>query len=277
MILRGPGANYRSSEYSAADNRVYDEIGRIGEELLPYYNYWIIWKDLYTVHGGFVNWTAEGLGVFSFTNELWTNSQYFQRDVNRPDNEKMMRFRDLLQFGKDFKDFTEIEHPQHGTVLVGGLNQWSSRNTPTFMLEESSHRNFGFTMYHADQMPLLRFDRTEVEELGNGVWSVTVQVRNERVIPTRSALAANKGIGRNDLLMCEAPGEVIAAGLLESWRDRTMDEVRHEPWRVQIREGVPSRGSVICRFLVTGAAGDEVTVRYEAEKARNVELTMTLE
>src|SRR5690606_15387020 len=101
---------------------------------------------------------------------------------------------DLLQFGKDFAPFTEVEHPQHGTVLVGGLNQWASRNTPTFMLEESSHRNFGFTMHHADQMPRLRFDRTEVKRLNDNVWSVTVQVRNDRVIPTRSALAANKGI-----------------------------------------------------------------------------------
>lgn len=278
MILRGPGANYRASEYPAADIRVYDEIGRVGEELLPYYNYWIIWKDLYTVHGGFVNWTAEGLGIFSFTNELWTNAQYFQRDVTRPDSEKMMRFRDLLQFGKDFAPFTEVEHPQHGTVLVGGLNQWASRNTPTFMLEESSHRNFGFTMHHADQMPRLRFDRTEVKRLNDNVWSVTVQVRNDRVIPTRSALAANKGIGRNDLLFC-APsgGEVIAAGILENWRDRTMEEIRHEPGRVQLSGGVPSRGSVICRFLITGAPGDEVTLTYQAEKARDIEMTLRLE
>lgn len=279
MLLRGPGADYRGSSYPAADNRVYDELGRIGEQLLPYYNYWVIWKDLYTVHGGFVNWTAEGLGIFSFTNELWTAGKYFQEDENRPDREQMMRFRDLLQFGADFTPYTEVEHPTHGTVLVGGLNKWSSRNTPTFMLEEDSHRNFGFTMFHADQMPRIRFDRIEVERLAGGAWSVTAEVRNDRVIPTRSGLAAREGIGRNDLFMCEAGdgASVIASGTLDSWRDQSMDEVRHEPYRIQVDEGVPSRGVVIARFLVTGAPGDEVTLRYLAEKARDIETVVRLE
>lgn len=278
MLLRGPGADYRGSEYPPEDNRVYDELGEVGEQLLPYYNYWVIWKDLYTVHGGFVNWTAEGLGVFSFTNELWTAGKYFQEDDTRPNEEMMMRFRDLLQFGKDFTPYTEVEHPQHGTVLVGGLNKWASRNTPTFMLEEDSHRNFGFTMFHADQMPQIRFGDVKIKRLGAQTWSVTAEVRNDRIIPTRSGLAARKGIGRNDLFLCEPRGgEVIAAGTLESWRDTSMDEVRHEPHRVQLERGVPSRGSVICRFIVTGSAGDEVTLRYLAEKARDLETVVRLE
>ena len=35
----------------------------------------VIWKDLYTVYGGFVTWTYEGLGILSFTNELWSGRQ----------------------------------------------------------------------------------------------------------------------------------------------------------------------------------------------------------
>jgi len=278
MILRGPGANYRSSSYPSADARVYDEIGHIGEDILPYYRYMVIWKDLYTVHGGFVNWTAEGLGIFSFTNELWTAGKYFQRDNDSPSGQELMRFRDLLQFDKDFTRYTEVEHPQYGKILVGGLNKWSSRNTPTFMLEESSHRNFGFTMFHADQMPRLKFDRVEATKMRDGLWSVTAEVRNERLIPTRSGLAARERIGRNDLFLCE-PGEgehVVTSGLLDSWLDTTMDEVRHEPSRVQFERGVASRGGVIVRFLVTGDAGDEVTLRYVAQKARDVETTVTL-
>jgi Zinc carboxypeptidase len=279
MILRGPGADYKGSSYPSRDVRVYNEMGRVGEDLLPYYNYYVIWKDLYTVHGGFVNWTAEGLGVFSFTNELWTLGKYFQEDNDRPDAEKMWRFRDLLQFGKDFTRYTEVEHPQYGTVLVGGLNKWSSRNTPTFMLEESSHRNFGFTMFHAEQMPRLSFDRVEVKNIRDGLWSVTVEIRNSHLIPTRSGLASKEKIGRNDLFVCDpADGaSVVAAGRLDSWLDRTMDEERHEPGRLQIKDGVPSRGGVICRFIVAGDEGDAVTLRYQAEKAMDIERSVRLE
>jgi hypothetical protein len=120
MILRGPGTNYREPIYAREDVRVYDRIGEIGEKLLPYYRYMVIYKDLYNVHGGFVTWTYEGLGIFSFTNELWTAAKYFQREGKRPDDEEMWLFRDRVQFGEVFTPYTEYDHPTYGEVLIGG-------------------------------------------------------------------------------------------------------------------------------------------------------------
>lgn len=279
MILRGPGASYVEPMYPAEDRRVYDEIGKTGEDILPYYRYMVIYKDLYTVHGGFVTWTAEGLGIFSFTNELWSNSKYFQRDMNRPDDERMWLFRDRLAFGQQFTDYTEYDHPQHGKVLVGGLNKWSSRNTPTFMLEEECHRNFAFTMFHADQMAQVRFDRTEIKNIGDGLWQITTEIKNDNVMPTRSGIQRRNGIGPNDLLLCEPAGDgsVVASGTLRTWRDLQMNEVRDEPGRIQLAGGIPGRGGTIFRFLVTGKAGDKVTLRFEAQKAKNIQATVTLD
>jgi hypothetical protein len=275
MILRGPGASYLSGIYPPEDVRVYDEIGAIGEKLLPYYDYMIIYRDLYTVHGGFVNWTAEGLGVFSFTNELWTAGKYFQRDVERPSQEDQWLFRDRLQFGQVFKDFAEYEHPEHGTILLGGLNKWSSRNTPTFMLEEEAHRNFGFTMLHASSMPRLAFGRTEVERLADGLWQVTVEVANNKPMPTRSGIARRNDIGAPDVLTCEG-GSVVAGGTVDGWVNPEFEPVRHEPARLVVNGGVPGRDAVIFRFLVEGDAGDTLTLRYAAEKAMDIETTVTL-
>lgn len=279
MILRGPGGPHRSDAYPRADVRVYDRLGEAGEEMLPYYDYFVIHEDLYGVHGGEATWASEGLGIISFTNELWNAGKYFQRDVTRPSDEQMMRFRDRLQFGTTFKDFTEVEHPDHGTVLVGGLNKWSSRSTPTFMLEEECHRNFAFTAFHADEMPKLSFDRTKVERVGgdgSGLWAVTVEVRNEKIIPTRTVRAEQKGIGRADLLTVEG-ANVVASGSIGDWWERSMREVRHEPARVRLPGGVPGQGSVIHRFLVEGDAGATLTVRYSAEKAADIETAIKLE
>ncbi len=278
MILRGPGAQFRENLYPRSDARVYDEIARIGEDMLSYYRSMIIWRDLYTVHGGFVNWLAEGLGIISFTNELWTNARYFQRDISNPDDERMWLFRDRLQFGLAFKDYTEFDHPQHGPVLVGGLNKWSSRSTPTFMLEEECHRNFAFTMFHADHMPLLAFERVETARAGDGLWTVTVQVRNDRLIPSRTAIQAQRRIGTNDLLTCEplAGGRVAASGSMNTWRDTRIDPVPFEPARVQLPAGVPGRGSVIHRFYVEGKPGETVRIRYTGERAKDIETTITL-
>jgi hypothetical protein len=277
MFLRGPGTRYRASAYPRADLRVYDKLGRIGEEMIPYYRYLVIFSDLYNVHGGEATWAAEALGVISFTNELWTVGKYFQRDVNRPDDEQMRLFRDRLQFGATFQPFTEVEHPEHGTVLVGGLNKWASRSTPVFMLEEEAHRNFAFTMLHGGEMPKIRFDRTRVERIGERLWEVTVEIRNEKLIPTRTARAQDAGIGAADLLTVRGEGvSVIASGKLESWWDNTIDEVRHEPGRVRYDEGVGSHGTIVHRFWLEAGAGDEVQVGYTAEKAEDIEMSLSL-
>ena len=277
MMLRGPGTSYRTSAYPRADLRVYDEFGRIGEELLPFYRYLVVFSDLYNVHGGEVTWAHEGLGVISFTNELWTVGKYFQRD-GRPDAEQLRLFRDKLQFGATFQPFTEVEHPEHGTVLVGGLNKWSSRSTPVFMLEEEAHRNFAFTMLHGGEMPKIHFDRTSVEQLGDRLWSVTVEIRNDKLIPTRTARATTAGIGAADLLTAQGAGvSIIASGKLDGWWDKTVDEVRHEPARVLYDEGIGSRGAIVHRFWVEGDAGVEITLRYTAEKAVDIETTLRLE
>ncbi len=275
MMLRGPGSSYMSDRYPRADLRVYDEIGELGEDLLPYYRYLVIHADLYNVHGGESTWAGESLGIISFTNEIWNVGKYFQRSVDRPSDEQMWTFRDRLQFGQVFTDYTEVEHPEHGTVLVGGLNKWSSRSTPNFMLEEDCHRNFAFTMLHASQMPRVAFGRVEVERVGGGLWSVTAEVRNEALIPTRTAVAAQRGIGANDLLELSG-AEVVASGSLSDWRDTTIDETRFEPDRVQLAGGVPGRGAVIHRFFVEGREGARVILRHTSEKSGVVEREVEL-
>ncbi len=276
MILRGPGASYRENAYPGGDRAVYDEIASKGEDMLPYYKSMVIYRDLYTVHGGFVNWTAEGLGIFSFTNEMWNNAKYFQRDIADPDDKRMWLFRDRLQFGQVFTPYKEFDHPQFGKVLIGGLNKWSSRVTPTFMLEEECHRNFAFTMFHADQMPILSFGRTEVTKSG-GLWVLTTEVRNEKLMPSRSGFARQKGIGTNDLLICE-PGsaKIATVGTLSSWIDTRIDPIKHEPARIQLEGGIPGKSGVIFRYYISGKEGDSITLRYQSEKAKQIEAKITL-
>ena len=50
MILRGPGSKLQP-KYPPSDIRAYDLIGDEGEKLLPGYDYYVTWKDLYTVYG----------------------------------------------------------------------------------------------------------------------------------------------------------------------------------------------------------------------------------
>lgn len=276
MILRGPGAKFRENLYPRADQRMYDQLGEAGEELLPFYNYMVIYADLYTVHGGTVNWTAESLGIASFTNELWTDNWKYYDDERR-DNEAEMRWQDRMLFGQTFTEWTEYDHPTYGKVLIGGGTKYSSRNTPTFMLEEECHRNFAFTMFHASQMPELAFKWIEVQPLDDGLWQVTVEIENDRIIPTRLAIAQQNDIGEPDLLMVDGEDiDVVASGRLSDRFDKTIDPTEQRPAMIFNDRGIGGKDIATYRFLIAGSEGDSCTISYRAEKARDLELSFEL-
>ena len=277
MILRGPGAAYNDDDYSHADRAVYDRLAAAGTEMLPFYDYLVIHSGLYTVHGGFVNWLAEGLGIVSFTNELWTDERILQSGVRRLDDEQEWRWRDRVLFGQTFTELKEFDHPELGKVLIGGGTKFDSRTPPPFMLEEECHRNFAFTMFHADNMPLLRFDWVEVKSLGPELWQITIEVANSKIIPTRTERAATNRIGQPDRLILSGDViAVVASGVLRDRFDKTIQPVEHRKAIIENARGIDGHERATFRYILTGPAGAEITLRYEAEKARNVERTFTL-
>jgi len=274
MILRGPGAPWREGDYPAADVAVYDRIQSTGEKMLPFYRSMVIHKDLYTVHGGLVNWFAEGLGIIALTNELWTDKRIMQ-DGQEPSEDERRTWNERMLFGQTRVPLHEVKHPEYGNVLVGGGTKFSSRIPPPFMMEEELHRNFAFTMFHADQMPLLRFESVETKEATPGLWEVTVTVANDRLIPTRTARAADKGIGLADTLALTG-ADVSAAGKLANRTDRTMDLQAFRPATLRFERGVPGNGRAAARFLVKGTAGTPITLTWTAQKAKQVAANVKL-
>jgi hypothetical protein len=276
MILRGPGVPYGESAYPREDRSTYDTLAKAGEEMLPHYRYMIIHSDLYPVHGGFVNWIAEGLGIVSFTNELWTERRIMQNGSDRLDESGRMRWQDRMLFGQTFTDWTEVEHPEYGTVLVGGGTKYSSRLPPPFMLEEEAHRNFAFTMFHAAETPKLRANDVVVTDLGDGLWQIDVEIANDRIIPTRTARAAEKRIGTPDILTFE-PGdgvELLLAGPTGSRLSKTFDPVTHRPERLLVERGIGGRDQRTFRYVVRSDASPTGTFHYHAEKARDLSIPL---
>jgi len=286
MILRGPG-NESFGNYPAEDVRVYDELGANGERMLPFYKYMVIWKDLYTVFGGFVNWTYEGLGIVSFTNELWNDDQYFQ-DARAEDSagknwfgssgdKQRHWFDDKLLMSAGFVPWHAFEHPLYGAIEIGGYRKDVGRVPPTFMIEEMLHRNALFCIEHARAMPLVSIEEPVVTELGDGVKAVDVIVRNQHLIPTRTALAAKAKIGAPDVFTITGNGlEVLAGGFrTDRFRPERITLQEHDPARLVREQGVGSRADLRVRWLVRGKA-DTATVVWTGEKAKAASLVVKL-
>ncbi|HXG54114.1 MAG TPA: M14 family metallopeptidase [Vicinamibacterales bacterium] len=276
MILRGPGAEWQG-EYPRADVAVYDELGRQGERMLPYYKYMVIWSGLYTVHGGFIDWTNDGLGMLSFSNELWNGNQYFnspdlqtqQRDPNSPVNPRVAQyfFDDFLEFGGEYVEWKAFDHPQFGPVEMGGWKKTVGRVPPRFMNEELSHRNMAFSLYQADQMPQMKGGETKAEAIGGGVYRVRVDFTNAKLTPTIMAKAAENNVVRPDLLTAEGRGmEVLSAGWVPNkFRPGATELIdQRDLTRILLRTGQAGRTTRTIEYLVRGTG--DLTVTYDSVK-----------
>lgn len=264
MILRGPGD--KDIQFNGADMPVFDAIGKKGEEMLPGYRYLILWKDLYTVHGGEIDWFYLGRGIIGFSNELWTEFNYFREASDVDADDVTHRFNRLLLLGDAFVDWKPYDHPTYGPVEIGGFKKNFGRMPPGFLLQEECHRNMAFTLYHASQLPMARIEEPRVTSLGGGLNRIRVTFANEKLIPTRSAHDVENHITPTDRASLSGNGiSVVSAGVVPNrFQPRVEPADRHaDPASVKI-ETLPSMGTVTVEWIARGSG--PAVIAYETVK-----------
>jgi hypothetical protein len=272
MILRGPGSQYYkgSGNYTARDNRTYDYLGQRGELMLPYYRYMTVWKDLYTVYGGTLDWAHDALGIISFTNELWSNNQMYSEAWKEngpvPNEMRQLFFNDQLGMGAWFQDWKPFNHPELGAIEIGGFsNRWFGRTTPPFMLQELAHRNAMFALFHADEMPLLEWGDITVERIAGNTFRVKAEMRNTRAIPTRIEAAELYGTGLPDYFGISGSGvRVQAGGFTTGELSNQVTLQERNPERIEVKSGIQGRSGVSVTWIVTGSGS--VNLEYASQK-----------
>lgn len=262
MILRGPGAIEDLDTYNAEDINIYDAIGKKGEQIIPGYKYFVVYKDLYSVWGGELDWFYGGRGIYTFSNELFTSQQYFNKDGGEPfELEEAVDFDKALLFGDGVIAWKELTHPQYGKIEVGGPKKNFTRAHPGFLLESDAHRNMSFCIYHAYHMPKLEVAEVSEKSLGNGLTEVTAVVVNRRMIPTHASHDIKNKIERPDYISME--GANVIAGMVVENRDLNLTrEQKINPSVIEVAN-IPGMGSVTVRWIVSGKPG---TVKVDSKK-----------
>jgi hypothetical protein len=212
--------------------------------VLPGYRYIVIYKDLYTVFGGEVDWFYGGRGAYTFTNELFTSYMYFNKKSTDDDDDsgEAYNFDKLLLFGDGVVAWKEYNHPQFGKIEVGGARKNFTRADPGFLLESDSHRNMSFVLYHAYQMPKLEVTEITEKSMGGGLTEVTAVVANLRLMPTHSSQDLKYKIERPDYISIE--GAKVVAGMIVDNRDLGINrEQKNDPSKMEV-ENIRGMGSV---------------------------------
>ncbi len=191
-------------------------------------------------------------------------------------------FDKYLEFGDEFVEWKPYDHPQFGPVEMGGVwKKYQGRVPPRFMNEELCHRNMAFSLYQADEMPLIRMGETSVEKVGGDVFRVFVDIANPKVAPTIMARAAQNSTVRPDLLLVDGrSAEVIAAGFIDNKAVYQANPSvtplvdQKDLKRIIVRNGHPGKTTRTAMLLVKGSG--TMTVTYDSVKGGKASTTVRL-
>jgi hypothetical protein len=259
MILRGPGAQEDIGTYNAEDVRVYDALGKKGEEIIPGYRYLVVYKDLYSVFGGELDWFYGGRGIYTFTNELWTPNLMYNKEATRGANDPTtFEFDRYLLFNDAFVDWKEYDHPQYGKIEIGGFKKNFTRTHPGFLLESDAHRNMAFTLYHAYHTPKLEIQDVIEKDLGGGLKEVTATIANTRLMPTHSSQDLKYKIERPDYIKLTG-GKVLAGMVMENADLNIANEQKLNPETIEVAN-IPGLSTIKVRWIVQGGSKYNITV-----------------
>jgi hypothetical protein len=257
MILRSPGRE--GGAVASGDQHVMQTIANRGEKMLPFYRSMVIWKDLYTVWGGEVDWFYAARGAITYTTELWT-MQNLYRSPNQPSDPEEAAFIRYVLLNDGLVKWHEFDHPQFGKIELGGTKKNWSRVPPSFLLEEECHRNMAFTLYHADQMPRLQIIEMKTDRLKDGVYRVWVTIENQRLIPTRLELDVQHHVSSPDIVtLVGADVKVLSSGIVTDRFTRRVVPTKRRPERVEL-DSIPGLQAVRTQFIVAGKGKFRVTV-----------------
>ncbi len=286
MILRGPST--KQEHLTPSDIKVYDYLGKNGEEILPGYRYLISWKDLYSTYGDFTDFTDNVVGSYSFVGELFRTAQ----ETYQPAGEKKgsgdesffggnseertrerLKFNDNLAMGMLYKPWKPYHHPVYGDIEIGGWVKMSTRLPHPFMLEDMVHRASAAVIFTAGQTPAVKISLLDKQKIGKDLWQVRVRLTNDHAIPSMSYTSMYEKVYPKDMLTVEGKNVQVVAGgkLLNEYTGQTSyKEFKPEVQFLQ----VPGFGKVDYQFLIKGKG--EVSIRFSSRKAGKKEINVSL-
>lgn len=209
VILR-PFMNKPDTDMDDHDLHYYKEMGEVGENKTGYpavsVNHEFRYHPKRSTGGGFIAWTYEHLGIFSFTNEIWNIGHQvgieFNKDFIRTlmkgysEDEwvKILSWCDKNLKPKDFfEPWTEFDHPQLGKVEIGGLKTLKLvSNPPDHLLEKEVHKNMDFVLSCAMTTPLVEIKKVDVQSIGDDLKRITIDVKNSGHLPSYGSNLAVK-------------------------------------------------------------------------------------
>jgi len=123
-----------------------------------------------------------------------------------------LKYSDNHREGKGFIAWKSFEHPQLGQVEIGGWVPYFKTLPPTNAIDDITQKQAAFMIDLASRLPSVRLSQPSIEQLGNGLWEVTIAVINDGWFPTGTAMAKKNKRARPFVVRLDVPNDTIVSG-----------------------------------------------------------------
>ena len=172
--------------YNMADQRLIKELSNMyntttGQRVIPSYS-----NPRLHRYGTLISWSYWDFGVVAYVPEFWGGFvEDYDGDGNISDLDRLT-WNDNNLNGSGFINWTPFEHPQLGTVELGGWNRkFTFQNPPTKFLKAEIEKYVEWMLWLAETSPQLVINKVELSKVyKKSVVSLTAEIQNIGYLPT---------------------------------------------------------------------------------------------
>ncbi|MFP4200492.1 MAG: M14 family metallopeptidase [Clostridia bacterium] len=200
-LLMRPFGHLPDSEFHPMDLLTYQRLGEMGERITGYPMvsvYESFTPDKKNPRRGVLHdWSYNHKGQVALGTEIWNlasragitrgdpENHYPFQDQSEEDEARLLRFNDEQLQGEGFVDWTPFEHPQLGSVEIGGWKiKFTRKNPPPSFLEDECRRNTAFNVTYPASLPQIQMKSLTVTPLDGKLVRIRVVVENAGYLPT---------------------------------------------------------------------------------------------
>ncbi len=147
-------------------------------------------------------WAYEHQGIIGYTTELWNRQE--RAGLKREDianaktveeieeiNLKLLNWNDMELSGRGFQAWQEFQHPQLGSVEIGGWDfKYAVQNPPPHLLDQECFKNALWALKQAAALPECLIAEVKVENINDNIYKIVVSCENHGYLPS---YITNKG------------------------------------------------------------------------------------
>ena len=137
-------------------------------------------------HGTLISWAYWDYGVVGFVPEFWGAFPADENKDGRTSDEELVKWNDTQLDGKYFVKWQSFNHPQLGSVEIGGLNsRFIRQNPPPPFIKGEIELYLPWMLWLAEVSPRVIIKESKINSVEKGkVVSLSITVQNDGYLPT---------------------------------------------------------------------------------------------